>query len=269
MLAGAGGHPPSRPLALGATDSHEAVDVLRAWLADQLRLRPGDAVLDVGCGPGSAAADLGDLVGPTGRVVGIDPSAALVEAARRSTDRPNVTFTTGDATALDFADCSLDAYRSERTFQWLSRPDRALGEAVRVLRPGGRLGVVDPDWGTLAVDHPDPELCAQLAGRLWGVQPNPLVGRQLPRLAREAGLCEVGLHVETIVATSWNPATPGIAGLPPFKVMAEGAVEAGAVRAEQGAAWLAGLAETAATGSFFLSVSLIGVSGTKPPTPRA
>src|SRR5262245_12847280 len=75
-----------------------------------LQVRPGHHVLDVGCGLGDDVRALAALVGPTGRVVGIDVSAAMITEARKrseGTDLP-VAFAVGDAHHLDFPDGSFD-----------------------------------------------------------------------------------------------------------------------------------------------------------------
>src|SRR5579862_9650348 len=66
----------------------------------RLRLRPGDAVLDAGCGAGEVCADLRDVVGPTGRVVGIDASAVMIDTAR--TRVAAAEFEVADITALPY-----------------------------------------------------------------------------------------------------------------------------------------------------------------------
>jgi SAM-dependent methyltransferase len=261
-------HPDTAGLiaAMKAADAYPAVSSLRAWLADELRLRLGNSVIDVGCGPGASTFALCDRVGPDGRVVGIDSSAAMIDAAQDATpSNLHIRFATGDASALETPDGSFDAYRSERTYQWLADPTLALAEALRVVRPGGRIGVIDTDWGTLALDHPDGPLSERLAGRVRGYQPGPLIGRQLLRLFRTAGIEDLNVRVETIVATEWEPSsTPGVAGVVPFATAARQATDAGVLTAREASDWLTGLEQAAADGYFFLCVNMIGVVGSRP-----
>ena len=261
-------HPDTAGLiaAMKAADAYPAVSSLRAWLANELRLRTGNSVIDVGCGPGASTFALCDLVGPDGAVVGIDSSAAMIDAAQDATPSDlDIKFATGDATALEAPDGSFDAYRSERTYQWLSDPTLALAEALRVVRPGGRIGVIDTDWGTLALDHPDRTLSERLAGRVRGYQPGPLIGRQLLRLFRTAGIEHLEVRVETIVATEWDPASsPGVAGVVPFATAARQATDACVLSTGEASDWLTGLEQAAAEGCFFLCVNMIGVVGTRP-----
>jgi SAM-dependent methyltransferase len=250
---------------MDAADGDAAVRTLRAWTADALDLNKGERLLDVGCGTGTAAIALSGRVGATGQVRGIDASALMIaEAARRAAGRANIVFEVGDAAALDFADGSFDAYRSERTLQWLGDPQRALSEAVRVVRQGGRIVVVDTDWGTLALDYPDEELSRRYHAAPWPVPPNRWSGRRLLNQFREAGLQQLDVAAETIVATEWNPAdAAGVPGLPPFVRQAEGLHLLGFFSEEESARWLRTLQDQARQDRFFIAVTMFAVSGLK------
>jgi SAM-dependent methyltransferase len=103
-------------------------------LLDAAGVRRGTALLDVATGPGyvaAAAAQRG------AEVLGIDFATAMVEAARRR--HPGLRFEAGDAEALSFADTSFDAMTINFGMLHLARPDQALAEACRVLRPGGKV----------------------------------------------------------------------------------------------------------------------------------
>jgi ubiquinone/menaquinone biosynthesis C-methylase UbiE len=116
-------------------------------------LRPGQDVLDVGCGPGTITIDLAGRVAP-GRVTGID----LVAVADSDAAPDNVTFATGDVYALEFVDASFDVVHAHQVLQHLSRPVAALTEMRRVLRPGGVLAVRDGDYAGFVWAPADPRL---------------------------------------------------------------------------------------------------------------
>jgi len=109
-------------------------------------LNPGDAVLDIGCGAGVDSLVAAHLVGAGGRVAGLDVTPAMVERARGHLARlglANVTFEVGDAQALPFPDNDFDAVISNGVFNLTLDKAKALKEAHRVLKPGGRLMIAD------------------------------------------------------------------------------------------------------------------------------
>ncbi|HZT42497.1 MAG TPA: methyltransferase domain-containing protein [Chthonomonadaceae bacterium] len=106
-----------------------------APLLEAVGAGPGVRLLDVATGPGYVAATAAER---GARAIGVDFSAAMVaEAGRRY---PKVTFQEGDAEALDFSEASFDAVTIAFGLLHLARPERALAEAQRVLRPGGKVG---------------------------------------------------------------------------------------------------------------------------------
>jgi len=102
-----------------------------------LKLEARDAALDVGCGTGDDLSSLAAVVGPSGRVVGVDRSEELVAEARsRTRHSSSVEVLVGDAQALPFSDDEFSAARVERVLMRLDEPRALLGELARVTRPG-------------------------------------------------------------------------------------------------------------------------------------
>jgi ubiquinone/menaquinone biosynthesis C-methylase UbiE len=116
-----------------------------ARLAALSGARPGDQVLDVGCGTGYFTRLLAEAVAPCGTAVGVDPSPEVIVRARRSTGLTNCTFVEGIAEALDAEDQSYDVVVSSLMLHHLPETLRpqAIREMSRVLRPGGRVLVAD------------------------------------------------------------------------------------------------------------------------------
>lgn len=191
-----------------STADWEATRRLRDWERQHLRLVDGERVLDVGCGRGEAVIRLGQDVGATGMVVGVDASAAMVDVARmQSRDLPYaVLFFVGDARALGKFDHDFDVVRSERTLQWLPDPGSVVAELLRVLRPGGRLSLIDTDWSSLHIDVGDPAIASAVHDSLAVERNRPSnIGQRLGQLAEAAG-CEVSMRTkETHVWTDWDP----------------------------------------------------------------
>src|SRR5215203_1433187 len=93
---------------------------------ERLRLRPGEDVIDVGCGPGFLCEQIADCVGPTGRVLGVDVSEDLLAFARGRNTRDWLTYSYGDAMTLSTPDASLDVAVSAQALEFVQDPDRAL-----------------------------------------------------------------------------------------------------------------------------------------------
>ncbi|MFF0542172.1 class I SAM-dependent methyltransferase [Nocardia thailandica] len=112
-------------------------------LATASGARPGDTAADIGCGPGKLVRALGAVVGPTGSVVGVDPSAAAV-AADRAAD-PRHRYAQAPAQSLPFGDAEFDVLTCTFVMHHIpaEHRDAALAEMWRVLRPGGRVLLAD------------------------------------------------------------------------------------------------------------------------------
>ena len=109
-------------------------------------LQAGDTVLDLGCGAGMDSILAARRVGPTGRVVGVDMTEAMVEKAKANAEAAGVTnveFHHGEADRLPLADGSVDVVISNGVFNLCLDKPKVLAEVFRVLRPGGRIQMAD------------------------------------------------------------------------------------------------------------------------------
>ncbi|MDP1821218.1 MAG: methyltransferase domain-containing protein [Acidimicrobiales bacterium] len=217
--------------AMDETAQWEATKQLRAWEREQLSLRTGQRLLDVGCGLGDAALALSADLGHDGEVVGIDGSERMLAEARlRGADATcRLRFTVGDAGALEEPDASFDAVRSERMLQWVPDPARAVAEMARVVRRGGRVCLTDSDWSTLDLDVGDSDL-ARRVRETFGVdrERQTTVGGRLNSLAESAGLAPLAETSATQVWSSWDPdESPRLHGWAPLAVSARAMVDAG------------------------------------------
>lgn len=238
-----------------------AIQRLRAAATDLLRAGLGHRLLDAGCGTGDLARALAGRVGPTGTVLGIDASETMLSEARRraGTTALPVEFRLGDVTNLDLDDALYDGTVCERVFQHVASPHTAMAELVRVTRPGGRIVVIDTDWGLHAIHGADPTLTATIVNCWAGNAANGLVGRQLPALFADAGLRDPIVFAETM--TSTDPSRPS---MPPFTTMAAAAADAGAISAADADAWLRQLADAGRRGRFCWALTMFAVASNRP-----
>jgi len=230
----------------------------------RLGLGPGSSVLDVGCGAGEVCVDLAGLVGPEGRVCGVDLSEAMVEAARAAARDAGESMELHVASvySLPFDDASFDAVRAERVFQHLDDPSRALEEMRRVTKPGGRVFVMDPDHSQHGVSLETEFHCRVYdASRaaLMRMITNPRVGTRLRGLFRSSGLADVEqvVHVVEIGFQDFVRATF-------LEDRLASAVAKGDVTQEEAGRFLADLEAQSERGTFFANAVAYTVVGRKP-----
>ncbi len=210
-----------------------------------LSLSPGLAVLEVGCGLGRDAEALAVRVGPTGHVTGVDASADLIGQATARTAQLGLplSFSVADAHALSFADDSFDAVR----------------EMVRVVRPGGRIVVLEPDWDMVAVagDNIDIGRAVQRHKTdLASVQST--IGRRLRELLVSAGCRGVTFEPFSVAMGELAVADTVLA----LRYNLNGAVARGWVTQSDAEAWWTSLAERDRAGSFFAAIHGVIAAGT-------
>jgi SAM-dependent methyltransferase len=231
----------------------------------RMHIAPGAAVLDVGCGPATDTLPLAALVGPAGRVAGVDQDAAMVAEAERRAQAAGlgerVEHRQADAAALPFDTGAFDAVRCERLFMHLRQPEQALAEMMRVARPGGRVVVMDTDWGTRSVDTPETELERRMARVLAEVcLNNGYSGRRLYGMAKRAGLADLQVDVVPLYVTDYGLWRL----LSRMDVAGAEAVRAGAMTADEVARLDASWRAAGEAGTFFALTSMVMVTGIKP-----
>ncbi|KYF62249.1 class I SAM-dependent methyltransferase [Sorangium cellulosum] len=173
-------------------------------LIEALDVRRGQRALDVGAGTGRLAAHVAEIVGPEGSVVAIDPLPLRVDIARQKA-RDNLTSAVGHAEDLSaFSARSFDVVYLNSVLHWLDplQKQRALGEAARVLKPGGKLG-----FSTQARERPhqiEPvqrKILAELGKEAPGAAPynHKVTVDEVQTLLRRAGFIVDTVEIRTFV----------------------------------------------------------------------
>ncbi|SDT99769.1 Methyltransferase domain-containing protein [Amycolatopsis keratiniphila] len=222
---------------LDAADALPGAAELRARTYELLRLDPGSAVIDVGCGAGLAVSELSAR---GFRAVGVDLSEEMIDEARRRW--PERDFLLGDAYALP-VDGGFAGYRADKVFHELAEPELALAEARRVLVPGGRIVLSGPDWEGLMIDSSYPALTREIVRARASVIAAPRIARGLRRLLTEYGFRDVS--VEGVIGF--------LGGESFFRGLVEVAVRVGSISVEEGEIWLAEQVDVVAVPQFLAS----------------
>ncbi len=237
----------------GNTIKHRAHEILA--------VRAGEHIIDAGCGPGFDTVALAKLTGPSGRAIGVDRDTSMLEHARQLAAEHGVnawtTFQHGSATGLPLPSQSAHAWYSERLLQHLPGTQAlgALAEARRVLCQGGRLVVVDTDWGSLSIATRQLALERRLTRFHASRFASGYIGRVLPRLIHEAGF--VRTHIECFTA-SLSPQSLDFV----FEPTERAALAARLISPLELQLWRRDLADFRATGDAqaTLTITLVGAS---------
>lgn len=230
----------------------------------KLRVRPGNKVLDVGCGPGTDTIPLARQVGPSGQIIGVDNDNMMIAEAEQRAQKAGVSdwviHKTADALELPFESDYFDACRAERLFEHLLNPAKALSEMVRVTKSGGWIVVLDSDWGTFSIDANETETERRLVHFFTEHSlNNGYSGRQLYRLFKQQGLVDISTQMCGVTLTDY-PFTRQLVLMDKNEreMLAEGVITV------QELDQLHNFWEQAnADGDFFASMSMILVSGCK------
>lgn len=222
----------------------------RARILAALDLKTGAHVLDVGSGPGHLAYEIAQVIGPDGRIEGVDSAEGSVETGlRRCAGLKNASFTLGDVYDLPYDDGTFDTVISSQVFEYLDDVPKALGEVFRVLKPGGQVLIHGTGWGALLWHSKDPERMSRFL-EIWdGHLADPRMSETMAKELHNAGF--VGVHAEPIVhiETSYNPNSMSAIMT---KFVAGYVVSQGVSQAEADA-WAEELPNLGSSGDYFFS----------------
>jgi arsenite methyltransferase len=173
-------------------------------------LTAGETVLDLGSGPGLLATGMARDVGPTGRVCGIDISDSMLALARGRTvptGSAPVEYRHGGVDAVPYPDGSFDVVVSTQVLEYVTDIPAALAEVSRVLRPGGRLLILDTDWDSIVWHSTDPARMRRILQTWEQHLADPFLPRTLGRELRRAGFDVAPPRVLPLLNVGYEPAT--------------------------------------------------------------
>ena len=161
-----------------------------------LGLSSGESVLDVGSGNGILVKEMASDVGIEGEIVGVDPAESMVSMAKYVC--PAANFIQGDAMNLPTEDLYFDAVTASQVLCFVPNVDTALSEMYRTLKPGGRLVILDSDWGSLVWTCQDRDLLGRSIEDLKRPYSNDRVPRTLSHKLENAGFSILALSLRHI-----------------------------------------------------------------------
>jgi len=183
----------------------EAYDRMFRWRPEMdVLIRPaeiaaGQTVLDYGCGPGWLAIELARRVGPAGAIDAVDLNAAFLARAAENAAAEGmaerIRFHRAEGDRIPLGDASVDRAIAKNVLEYVSDLDATLRDLRRVIRRGGRLHVVDSDWGMLAVEPLGADDIAELFAAASAAYKTPLIGRKLYGALRKAGFSDVKIEI--------------------------------------------------------------------------
>jgi arsenite methyltransferase len=239
--------------------------VQREELRRSLRASAGESILDLGSGPGFLACELAQEVGATGRIVAVDISSDMNSIASKRIAAAGlgnrVDILEGEATALAFADAVFDAAVSTQVMEYLAEPDAALHQLVRVLRPGGRLVIVDTDWDSLVWEATDRRRAARIAAAWNEHLPDPYLPRSLAPRLRAAGFEVTETRIVPILNTAYDATTFSYNIAPLIAAFVPGHR---GVSEDEATEWLNDLADLHDQGRYFFSVNRYLFAASRP-----
>lgn len=253
-------------------DEKESKLTERAYLASEVvrqRMRTlevlnpknGEYIVDMGCGPGLLAHDIANEVGSEGRVVGVDTSMPMLGLAEhRCTDLPQVELLKGDVTDLTADEATFDAAACIQVLLYIDDTDKALSEIYRVLKPGGRVVIMETDWRGMVLNNTYFALTDKMAAAWDRTVPNPNLPLRLGPMLRQHGFTAIDVEAFPILSTSYKREGYSVGMMTQFASLAR---EDGMVSEADSQKWLDELKRLGSEDAYFFCINRFLFSAVK------
>lgn len=245
--------------ALEAFDTIVELQELKQRAHELGSVAEADSILDVGCGFGLETMRLAEIAKPGCHVAGIDKSAAFIDEAKRRTENTQraIDFRQGVAEDLPFDSCRFDYVRAERIICYLSDPEKAVCEMMRVAKSGGRLAFIEPDFRSNNINIPD----RPLAERILVFEAKNAVATNwtpgcLYAIAKRRGLQNIRTFTRLLVFPDDLAATY-------FTMIGNNALGAKVISEEDHQIWTEAIDELRRSGALFASIGYVLLTAEK------
>jgi len=231
---------------------------------DYLAIEAGNTVLDIGCGSGIDTVAMAKSGPQKCKFYGVDIDGEMLKEAdalaKEYDVSEQVSHQLGDVCELPFENDMFDAVRVERLFQVLPvflQPHEILKEILRVLKPGGRIVVIDTDWSSASVDFPNLELERRMMAFFTRyLRPNGIAGRQIYGWFKHCNIENVTTDIFPLVQHEFSSTPFG-------EWLKSESIRSGLISSEEANDWYQELSMLEKLGEFYSCVNMVMVSGQK------
>lgn len=233
-------------------------DVIEQWkfYYQQLQIQPNDKILDVGCNTGESDRFLLDLYPSINKLVALDHSVERIETAkkiwgaRRGSEK--LEFIEGDGADLPFEKNTFDKVMCVEVLEWIVKPQQAIEEIYRVLKPKGLAIIIHSDYDTQVFTTKNFHLNRTIIHHYADSGPNGIIGRQLLGLCKSIGFTEVRPLVYTLINDKFEKPfySRGVAHM-----MRDWILEGNRVSEKELDTWIEEMKELSSGNKFFYSIN--------------
>ena len=218
-----------------------------------LALVGGESVLDAGCGTGLLLEQEARTVGCDGRAEGVDFSTAMLAHAHgRCAGLEQVNLQQGSIETLPFEDASFDAVSCTQTLLYVKNMDKALREIHRVLKPRGRVAIIETDWSGAIINSLDQELTRKIFDALSLAVANPNLPRRLGPILQRTGFGVPRVEAIPVLNSSYSEHSFSASMLDNY---ADNAVKQKLITVAESKVWREGIDSLIQQGEYFFCVN--------------
>lgn len=244
-------------------EAHYSVDSMlriKKRSIEDMQLKSGDNILEVGCGLGFDAEMMAEQVSPSGSIVAIDISQKMLKEAQKRSTHDNVTYKQYDVENLPFDDDTFDGCRADRVLVSQKNISKAIDEMIRVTKSDGILTITALEFGTIVIYPYHKNTGHKLVDYWQTLVKNPWIGRKLPGLFDQKGLKNIKVTPEVFHIDNYQT----LKKIVPVETMLKDMVSKGKITSKECHAMISQLKQTQnKKNSFFWSINLITVTGKK------